>query len=217
MGNDLQVASSCNLPQKSQPTPVELTQTGDNKTQIAYVQNYDGTSVTTVIVTGQQLGGTPACTQGALNRDYYNLFVMGGETFSAFSSGHFLVPKDRALTECVSPDNMTAVSSFAADTIVFIKTLPTIFMSENESYARFDDTQQAYFGIVNDVRVQMNGIKICYQALNAIPQRRLVDLMRELDILGRPSFSELSRTHWAIKHVNLVVELRDAGITVFAP
>lgn len=197
------------------PTTINLP--GDGNTLIAHAGVVNSSSVTNVIVTGKPVGGIPAPSPGALSREYYNLFVMGGETFSAFSSGHFLVPKDRALTECVSPDIKTAVSSFDADTIEFIKTLPAIFMSENESYARFDDTQQAYFGMVSDVRVQMNGIKICYQTLNAIPQRRLFDLMRELDILGRPSFSELSRTHWAIKHVNLVEELRDAGIAVFAP
>ena len=31
----------------------------------------------------------------ALNTDYYNLFVIGNETFL---DGHFIVPKDRALT-----------------------------------------------------------------------------------------------------------------------
>ena len=203
------------VPNSDTPTTINLP--GDGNTLIAHAGVVNSSSVTNVIVAGKHTGGIPTPAPGALNREYYNLFVMGGETFSVFSSGHFLVPKDRALTECVSPDIMTAVSSFAADTIEFIKTLPTIFMSENESYARFDDTQQAYFGIVNNVRVQMNGIKICYQTLNAIPQSRLFDLMRELDILGRPSFSELSRTHWAIKHVNLVEELRDAVITVFAP
>ena len=215
MSDKLQPGTPAVVPNSDTPTTINLP--GDGNTLIAHANVVNSSSITNVIVAGQQTGGIHASASGALNREYYNLFVMGGETFSAFSNGHFLVPKDRALTECVSPDIMTAVSSFAADTIEFIKTLPTIFMSENESYARFDDTQQAYFGIVNDVRVLMNGIKICYQALNAIPQRRLVDLMRELDILGRPSFSELSRTHWAIKHVNLVEELRDAGITVFAP
>ena len=217
MGNDLQVASSCNLPQKSQPTPVELTQTGDNNTQIAYVQNYDGTSVTNVIVTGQQLGGTPASTQGALNRDYYNLFVMGGETFMAFSSGHFTVQKDRALTENVSPDIKKDISTLHTEAIGFIKTLPAIFASENIRYGRSDDTQQAFFGMVTEVRVQDNGIKIYYQTLNAISQKRLNELICELSIEGRPTFNELDRTHWTIKRVNLVEELRDAGITVYAP
>ena len=215
MSDKLQPATPAVVPNSDTPTTINLP--GDGNTLIAHANVVNSSSITNVIVAGQHTGGIHASASGALNREYYNLFVMGGETFSAFSSGHFLVPKDRALTECVSPDIKTTVSSFDVDTIEFLKTLPAIFMSENESYARFDDTQQAYFGIVNDVRVQMNGIKICYQALNAIPQRRLVDLMRELDILGRPSFSELSRTHWAIKHVNLVEELRDAGITVFAP
>lgn len=217
MCKDLQVAASGNLPQINQPTPVELTQTGDNNTQIAYVQNYDGTSVTNVIVTGRHPGETPAPAQGALNREYYNLFVMGGETFTAFSGGHFIVEKDRALTENVSPDIKKAVSSFHAEAIEFIKALPTIFAGENTHYGRSDDTQQAFFGMVTDVRVQDNGIKIYYQTLNAISQKRLNELMRELAIEGSPNFNELNRTHWTIKRVNLIEELRDAGITVYAP
>ena len=217
MGKDLQVAASGNLPQINHPTPVELTQTGDNNTQIAYVQNFDGTSVTNVIVTGQQPGGSSAPTRGVLNRDYYNLFIMGGETFTAFSGGHFIVQKDRALTENVSPDIEKAVNSLHTGAIEFIKTLPTIFASENTRYGRSDDVQQAYFGMVTDVRVQDNGIKIYYQTLNAISQKKLNEIMRELAIDGRPTFNELDRTHWTIKRVNLVEELRDAGITVYAP
>ena len=217
MSKELQVAASGNLPQINQPTPVELSQTGDNNTQIAYVQNFDGTSVTNVIVTGHRYGETSTPTQGALNRDYYNLFVMGGETFTAFSGGHFIVPKDRALTEKVSPDIEKAVNSLHADAIEFVKALPAIFASENTSYDRSDDTQQAFFGMVTNVRVQDNGIKIYYQTLNAISQKRLNELMHKLAIEGRPTFNELDRTHWTIKRVNVVEELRDAGITVYAP
>lgn len=217
MGKDLQAAASGNLPQISQPKPVELTQTGDNNTQIAYVQNYDGTSVTNVIVTGRHPGEVPAPVQGGLNREYYNLFVMGGETFTAFSVGHFIVQKDRALTENVSPNIESTVNSLHAEAIEFIKTLPSIFAIENTHYGRSDETQQAFFGMVTDVRVQDNGIKIYYQTLNAILQKRLNELMRELAIEGRPTFNELDRTHWTIKRVNLIEELRDAGITVYAP
>jgi len=215
MSDKLQPATPAVVPNSDAPTTINLP--GDGNTLIAHANVVNSSSITNVIVAGQQTGGIHASASGALNREYYNLFVMGGETFSAFSSGHFLVPKDRALTECVSPDIKTLVNPLHAETLEFIKSLPAIFMSENENFARFDDTQQAYFGMVRDVRVQMNGIKLSYQTLNAIPQRRLFDLMSELDILGRPSFSELSRTHWAIKHVNLIEELRDAGIAVFAP
>ena len=38
MEKDLQIASK-QLPQQAQPTPVTLTQTGNDNTQIAYVQH----------------------------------------------------------------------------------------------------------------------------------------------------------------------------------
>lgn len=215
MSDKLQPTTSAVVPNSESPTTINLP--GDGNTLIAHANVVSSSNVTNVIVTGIRQGVTPNSAPGALSSEYYNLFVLGGEIFSAFSSGHFLVPKDRALTECVSPDIKTVVNSLHAEAIEFIKTLPSIFMSENTGYGRSDDMQEAFFGMVSDVRVQMNGIKICYQTLNAISQRRLIDLMRELDIQGRSSFSELSRTHWAIKHVNLVEELRDAGITVYAP
>jgi len=217
MGRDLHIVACGNLPQINQSTPVELTQTGDSNTQIAYVQNFDGTNVTNVILTGQGPGNMASPSHGTLNKEYYNLVVMGGETFSAFTSGHFTMQKDRALTESVSPGIKKMVNSLHTEAIEFVKTLPTIFASENTCYGCSDDTQQAFFGIITEVRVQDNGIKIYYQTLNAISQKKLNELRRELAIDGRPAFNELDRTHWTIKRVYLVEELRKAGITVYAP
>ena len=215
MSDKLQPGTPAVVPNSDTPTTINLP--GDGNTLIAHANVVNSSSITNVIVAGQHTGGIHASASGALNREYYNLFVMGGETFTAFSGGHFIVQKDRALTENVSPDIEKAVNSIHAEAIEFIKTLPTIFASENTRYGRSDDTQQAFFGMVTDVRVQDNGIKIYYQTLNAISQKRLNALMRELAIEGRPTFNELDRTHWTIKRVNLVEELRDAGITVYAP
>lgn len=215
MGNELQVASSGAL-QKAQPTVVELTQTGDNNTQIAHVDKYDASNITNVfMMSGQQAG--QAAKQSALNNEYYNLIVIGGELFTAFSTGHIMVDKRRALTEDVSPDIKDAVNTLHPDAINFIKTLPTIFADENTVYGKSDDTQMAYFGMVTDVRVQDNGIKVCYQILNAISQKRLNEIIDKLAIRGHTGFNEFDRTHWAIKRIDLVTELREAGITVFAP
>ena len=215
MSDKLQPTTSAVVPNSDSPTTINLP--GDCNTLIAHANVVSSSNVTNVIVTSLHPGVIPAPAPGGLNKEYYNLFVMGGEPFTAFSNGHFIVQKDRALTENVSPDIEKSVNSLHAEAIEFIKTLPAIFSSENTDYGRSDNVQQAFFGMVIDVRVQINGIKIYYQTLNAISQKRLIDLMRELDIEGRPTFNELNRTHWTIKRVNLVEELRDAGITVYAP
>lgn len=150
----------------------------------------------------------------ALNTDYYNLFVIGIETFA---DGHFIVPKDRALTESMTTENKAQFSVLTDEAIARIKTFPSLFASENHHYGRTDDNHQAIFGLVNEVRIQDNGIKIRFNPLWQIPQQRLNEISCNLAIEGASSFNELNRTHWAIKRLNLIEELRAAGISVLAP
>ena len=49
----------------------------------------------------------------------------------------------------------------------------------------------------------------------ALPQQVLIDLAADLCIGGAKAYNELSRTHWAIKRVNLVEVLEKAGYRVF--
>lgn len=73
-----------------------------------------------------------------------------------------------------------------------------------------------FIGITSDVKVQDNGIKVYYQILNWIPQQRLNDLAMQLGLGSATSFNELNRMHWAIKRINMVEVLREAGIRVFS-
>lgn len=205
------------LPMGVQPASVELKQQGDNNTQIAQVQHYHNQTTNVIIAANQQQG--EAATQGTLNTEYYNLFVMGAEEFKPFSSGFFMVEKARALTECVSEDIKEEIKHLPPMAIQFLMSLPTIFAAENEgsTYGKSNDTQQAYFGFIKGINVQNRGIKIDYQTLNPVPQKLLNKMIIELDIEGTDKFNEFDRTHWTVKHVPLVKLLRDAGITVYAP
>lgn len=217
MANDMKPVSPAVLPQSIAPTSVELRQDGNGNTQIAQVEHYHS-QTTNVIIAGQaQQGG--AVTQGALNTQYYNLFVMGNEEFKPFSSGFIMVEKGRALTECVSSDIKAEISGLSAEAIAFLKTLPTIFSAENEgsTYGKSTDTQQAYFGFVTGINVQNRGVKVDYQTLNPISQKKLNEMIIELDIEGNNKFNEFDRTHWTVKHVPLVKLLRDADIQIYAP
>lgn len=149
-----------------------------------------------------------------LNTDYYNLFVIGNETFS---DGHFIVPKDRVLTESMTPENKAQFSSLSDEAIERIKTFPSLFASENHCFGKTDDDHYAIFGLVSEVRIQDNGIKIHFRSLWPIQQQRLNEIIFQLAIEGTTSFNELNRTHWAIKRLNLIEELRSAGISVLAP
>ena len=155
----------------------------------------------------------PVIGQGVtFNYDCFNFFVLGGEDYE---SAFFLVPKDRALTESTSQEMKDLCASLSPEAIAIIKTFPAIFCSENHYYSRTDPDHMAYYGYVNDIKVQDNGIKVYFTKLNTLPQQVLIDLSFELGIAGARSFTELSRTHWAIKRINLIEVLEKAGYRVF--
>lgn len=184
-------------------TPTIVALVGNKNTQVAHANNVN------IIIQS-----APANTKPDLNTEYYNLFVKGDESFS---DGHFIITKDRALTEYMPPEAKAQFSSLSIDAISQIRSLPSLFASENHGNGRTDDDHQAYFGIVTDIKPQDNGIKIYFRSFSAIPQQRLNEMAFELSIQGSKSFNELNRTHWAIKRINLIEELKKAGVGVLVP
>ena len=209
MDRELQVVPQ-QLPRQMQPTPVSLTQTGNDNTQIAYVERYEQNIA---IFSDVWQAATPVIGQGVtFNYDCFNLFVLGCEQYDG---PYFIVPKDRALTESTSQEMKDLCASLSPDAIAIIKTFPAVFCSENRHYEKTDPDHMADYGYVTDIKVQDNGIKVYFTKLNKLPQQALIDLSFELGIAGAKSFTELSRTHWAIKRINLVEVLANAGYKVF--
>lgn len=60
--------------------------------------------------------------------------------------------------------------------------------TENHSYGKNDEAHYAHYGIITDIKVQDNRIKIYYQFLNSIPQQKLNKLLFELGLRGNSSF-----------------------------
>lgn len=211
MSNELQIAPSSNLPTAT----TEFSQTGDNNTQIAHAQNVNNTINIIIPSTfNTQMMGTCVHNQLPLNRNYYNLFVIGGESFN---TGHFTVPKNRALTESIAPALKERYASLTSEAIEQLKTFPALFASENHDWGDTDAEHWAYFGLVLDIKVQENGIKIYFQLLSRIQQQRLNELAEQLAIKKAPYINELYHTHWTVKKLNLIEELHDAGISVLVP
>lgn len=205
------VATGQQLPQRVKPVqPVTLTQNGNDNTQIAYVERYEQS---VVILPGVASAGMPVIGQGiTFNYDCFNFFVLGTEQYN---DPFFIVPKDRALTESTSQEIKELCASLSPEAIAIVKTFPAIFCSENHHYAKTDPDHTAYYGYVTDIKVQDNGIKVYFTKLNQLSQQVLIDLSEDLCIGGARSFTELSRTHWAIKRINLVEVLEKAGYRVF--
>lgn len=187
---------------------------GDNNTLIAHADQVNNEYRPLYVFNNQPNGSITAGTVQEFNPDLYNLIVVGDGDLDG--TGHFLVDKRRVITESTAQDLKDAYASLTPEAIKEIKTFPAIIATENHSYGKTDDQHQAIYGIITDVKIQDNGIKVYYQVLNMIPQQKLNDLAMKLGLGSATSFSELNRMHWAIKRINMVEVLREAGIRVFS-
>lgn len=154
-------------------------------------------------------------TSRTINQNYYNLFVMGAEPFD---HDHFLVPPDRAFSYYWTSEELRIeLGELTDEAVEKIKTYPALFMQEAEGYyAKASDKQQAFFGFVDGVRLQDNGIKIRCQLLWPIPMQQISNIGFELGMKDMTkAITEMNHTHWAIKRINLIEELKDAGISLF--
>ena len=148
MSDKLQVVNNA-LPATNAPQTV-IHNSGDNVTQIA--NNQGGT----INVFMPAANGAVYNAATKISSEYYNLFVIGGESFN---ENFFLIDKTRALTvaEGVAEDISEQFASLTPDAQAAIKTFPSIFASETV-YGDAGACQFALFGVVTDIRIQENGI-----------------------------------------------------------
>ena len=147
-----------------------------------------------------------------IDREYFNLFVVLGEELE---KGYFKVPRDRVLSESMTEETKEMFATLTGEMIERVKTLPSLFMLESNNYGYPDDDQMVIYGFVTGIKMYEESIKIYFCGHKSdIPQNKINDLREELWIKGSDKFNELNRTHWAIKKVDLIAELYEAGIQV---
>ncbi len=213
MENKPQLMNPAVIQQNNAPTEINLP--GDNNTLIAHADNVKNEYKSTILINNPMPGMQQSSVmQVSLNLDYYNLIVVAGDILDG--TCHVMVDKERAITESTSDELKKKYAALTPEAITEIKTFPTIIATENHSYGKTDDEHCAHYGIITDIKVQDNGIKIYYQFLNQVPQERLNALLFELGLQGNTNFNELNRMHWSIKRINLVEVLRENGIQVFS-
>lgn len=192
------------------------------KNEYIDVSNGEGITVVKMNDSVMMVGGAPpmpgspnAVHTITLNTDFYHLLVVGDDELNP-QYCHCLVRKDRAITESTSKELKAAYAALSEDAISVLKTYPAIIATENHTYGKTDEDHYAAYGLIVDVKIQDNGIKVYYQILNWIPQQKINELRFELGIEGCSGTNELNRMHWAIKKINAVEVLREAGIQVFS-
>lgn len=155
--------------------------------------------------------------------EYFNLFVILGEQYD---KTYFVVDIKRALTvvEGTAKSIHDKLASFSEEAKVEIMSYPCIFANKNCRYSPPETTpsvpQMAQYGFITKIQQLHNGdLKIYFQSLTMcpIPQDLLSSMVTELDLQGNDTFNEFDRTHWSIKNVNIVEELKLKGISLLIP
>ena len=120
MSKEIQLANNT-LPATATPQTV-IHNSGDNVTQIA---NNQGGIINFIMPTAN---GAVYNAATKISSEYYNLFVIGGESFN---ENFFLIDKTRALTisEGVATDISAQFASLTPEAQAAIKTFPSIFAS----------------------------------------------------------------------------------------
>lgn len=190
-------------------TPVQMVQqTGEKSIFANRIDNLNVT-VQTLNTTPKLVTQAPKPTAIPLNNEYYNLFVRGDIDLQNIQP--FTMEIDRALTEYIDDNIKMEFSTLSADAQKQIKTFPSIFAKENTDYGHTDEEQLLGIGYVRQIKVRREAVKIYPQIIYLLPQQRLNEALFELDIQGSSSFNEFNRTHWSIKKVDLMEELRELG------
>ena len=144
-----------------------------------------------------------------LNNQYYNLIVTGEIEFENIQP--ITMPMDRALTEYMDElkSEFLPLSPRVQERIL---TFPTIFANENMYYGRANENQVFGLGYIHRIKVRHDAVRIYPQIICCLPQQKLNEACFELDMGGNSSFNELNRTHWSIKKIDLLAELRELGL-----
>jgi predicted nucleotide-binding protein len=132
----------------------------------------------------------------------FNLIIAYDEDY--ISKNKIELKKDRYLEYTVE-EIKTKFKSLHNDVIDKVKTFPTLLMVEQE---RADSK----IGKITNINLKQDSIIIEFMLLESVPSigsGKIESIKDKLDI----NDWELSRTHWAIKDVDLFKELEDSSIT----
>ena len=144
-----------------------------------------------------------------LNSQYYNLIVTGEIEFENIQP--ITMSTDRVLTEYMDElkSEFLPLSPRVQERVL---TFPTIFANENMYYGRANENQVFGLGYIHRIKVRHDAVRIYPQIICCLPQQKLNEACFELDMGGNSSFNELNRTHWSIKKIDLLAELRELGL-----
>jgi len=135
----------------------------------------------------------------------YNLLVSSNK--NAWEGTPFEIDLLRCIREFTDREIVEKFMNLSEKAIREIKTFPCVFAYENSC------VKDPKYGLIKNVTKRNDKVLIEYDLIELIPfikNQDLFEMSFNLDI----SKWELDRTHWAIKDVNLGVELYSKGVTL---
>lgn len=168
--------------------------------------NFPKTSITGEMLTAVQ----------SFSKDYYQLIVTG---YDIFSSNSIVVSSERALTEGTIPQELLQTHSTLTDNAIErMLTLPAVICNENTQFRGITDpNQKAIYAYVKKIKKVEKEIKLYFQPIYFFAQQVLNDYAIDFGINVSCVLTELNRSHWCIKRVNLFEAFQDAHIEVPEP
>ncbi|MBT9779627.1 TIR domain-containing protein [Clostridium sp. MCC353] len=141
-----------------------------------------------------------------LRGNRYNLLVSSCE--DAWEADSYQLERSRCLTSYTSKTIKEVYGELGIKQIAEIKSYPCIFAYED--YAG----KNAYIGYITDMVIREKAIKFYFQKQGVLTYDDLHKYAFEFDIELTGSITELMHTHWTIKDINLVEEIKKRGISV---
>ncbi|MDE0307022.1 MAG: TIR domain-containing protein [Albidovulum sp.] len=135
----------------------------------------------------------------------YNLFVSAND--DAWNGNPWIIDRNRCVKEYTSNAIREAYGALGHAEVDQLKSFPCIF-----AYESFNKLNP-HFGRIHDVTVRINLVRVGYELHRLdmfLSANQLEEMTFELEIENW----ELSRTHWAVKDVDLHAELNSKGITL---
>ncbi len=193
-----------------QLAPGNTTNIGSVDTVVAHANQVQNN----YIFGGSGLPGAGAATNlGAppkMDMNFYNLFVLPPESFI---NGGFRVQKTDALQD-TDGDAVRQLTMLGENEQSLIRSYPTVVAMPNEQCGVATPGCTVHYGFITSIQVCDTSIIFGFMKLQEIPQSLFIDNAALFGIGRASAYNEFDRTHWAVKKVNVVEELRKLGTQV---
>ncbi len=149
----------------------------------------------------------------SFSREYYQLIVTGHEILKENS---VVVAKNRALVHGTVPEELfDSLAPLTSPAIAELLKIPAIICNENTLYkGQTDPNQMAIYARITRIKVCGDDIKLYFMPIHVFSQQVLNHYSIDFGINTNCALTELNRSRWSIKKVNLFEAFNDAHIAI---